>query len=65
MEDSIIAAINAGNDILIFGNNLKYDKDIAKKFNNIVFNAVKDGRISRDRIEESYNKIISIKEHLK
>ena len=65
LEDSIIAAINAGNDILIFGNNLKYDKDIAKKFNNIVFNAVKDGRISRDRIEESYNKIITIKEHLK
>lgn len=65
LEDSIIKAINAGNDILIFGNNIKYDKDIAKKFNNIVFNAVKDGKISQDRIEESYNKIMKIKEHLK
>lgn len=65
LEDSIIIAINAGNDILIFGNNMKHDKDIAKKFNDIVFNAVKTGKISKDRIEESYSKIISIKSFLK
>ena len=61
LEDSIILAINAGNDILLFGNNIKNDINIAKEFNDIVFNAVKDGRISQDRIEESYNKIIKIK----
>lgn len=61
LEDSIITAINAGNDVLIFGNNIKYDKNIVKEFNNIVFNAVKNGKISQDRIEESYNKIINIK----
>lgn len=65
LEDSIITAINAGNDILIFGNNIKNDKNIAKEFNDIVFNAVKSGKISQDRIEESYNKIMKIKEHLK
>ncbi|MCR4662551.1 MAG: hypothetical protein K5622_01525 [Endomicrobiaceae bacterium] len=65
LEDSIITAINAGNDVLIFGNNLKYDKDIAKKFNDIVFNAVKEGKISKDRIEESYNKITETKSFLK
>lgn len=65
LHDSIINAINAGNDILIFGNNVKYDKDIAKKFNDIVFNAVKHGKISQNRIEESSNKIIKIKTNLK
>lgn len=61
LEDSIILAINAGNDILLFGNNIKSDKNIAKEFNDIVFNAVKDGKIPQDRIEESYNKIMKIK----
>jgi beta-N-acetylhexosaminidase len=65
LEDSIIAAINAGVDVLIFGNNLQYDRNIAKKFNDIVYNAVKDGKISQDRIEESYNKIMEIKSFLK
>lgn len=65
LKDGIITAINAGNDILIFGNNLKYDKDIAKKFNDIVFNAVKNGNISKKKIEESYDKIMSTKSILK
>ena len=65
LEDSIITAINAGNDILLFGNNIKNDRNIAKEFNDIVFNAVKNGKISQNRIEESYNKIIKIKDHLK
>ena len=65
LEYSIITAINAGNDILLFGNNVSYDKNIAKIFNDIVFNAVKEGKISQDTIEESYNKIIKIKARLK
>ncbi len=65
LEDCIITAINAGNDILLFGNNIKYDKNIAKDFNDIVFFAVKNGKIPQERIEESYNKIMKIKEHLK
>lgn len=64
LEDSIITAINAGTDVLIFGNNLNYDKDIAKKFNDIVFNAVKEGKISQDRIEDAYNKVIKTKAFL-
>ena len=65
LEYSIITAINAGNDILLFGNNVSYDKNIAKIFNDVVFNAVKDGKISQDTIEQSYNKIIKIKARLK
>ena len=62
LEDSIITAINAGNDILLFANNLNNDyPDLVKQFNDIVFNAVKNGKISQDRIEESYKKITEIK----
>ncbi len=65
LEDSIIKAINAGVDLFIYGNNIQYDNDgIAKKFNDIVFNAVEDGKISQERIEDSYNKIIKIKSGL-
>ena len=65
LEGAIITAINAGNDILIFGNNIKNDSNIVKKFNDIVFDAVKSGKISQDRIEESYNKIMATKSLLK
>jgi len=61
LEESIITAINAGNDILIFANNIKDDINMAKEFNDIVFKAVKNGKIPQSRIEESYNKIIKFK----
>ncbi len=65
LKDSIITSINAGIDVLVFGNNTQYNKEgIAKKFNDIVFNAVKEGKISQDRIDEAYTKIIKIKEGL-
>ena len=65
LEDSIITAINAGVDVLIFGNNIKNDKNIAKEFNDIVFNAVKSGKILPETIEKAYKKIIKIKSGLK
>lgn len=65
LEDSIIAAINAGNDILLFANNIKNDKNIAKEFNDIVFDAVKSGKILPETIEQAYKKIIKIKSGLK
>ncbi len=61
LEDSIITAINAGVDVLIFGNNIKNDKNIAKEFNDIVFNAVKSGKISQDRIDDAYIKVLATK----
>ena len=61
LKEAIIASINAGCDLIILGNNLKYDKDSAKKFNDIVFEAVKQGEIPISRINESYQKINLIK----
>lgn len=64
-EQAVINAINAGCDILVFGNNLEYGgKDLAQKFNDTVFNAVKDGKISPERIDEAYYKISTVKARL-
>lgn len=66
-KDSIIMAINAGCDIInVYNNNsLGYDKDLAYKTRDIIFNAVKDGTIKKERILESYNRIINLKKTFK
>ena len=63
-QDIIINAVNAGNDILVIGNNLNYDENIAEKTINIIFKAVKNKQISIERIDESYNKIMEVKSKL-
>ena len=55
----------AGVDIIIIGNNLNYQEDIAKNTVEIIFDLVKNGVISESRIEKSYNKILEIKKSLK
>lgn len=57
LEEIVINVVNAGTDVIIFANQINYDKDIAKKIYNIIFNAVIKGKISRERIEESSKRI--------
>ena len=65
-EDAIIRAINAGCDILIFSNNGgEYDDFVAKRARDAILNAVKEGLISESRINESYARIIKLKEKLR
>ena len=62
-EEAIIKAINAGCDLLIFSNNgSEYDEDIARKAVEAVIAAVEEGKITEDRIGESYNRIKELKE---
>lgn len=62
-EESIIKAINAGTDIVYFFNNNPngYDENIAYKVRDAILNAVKEKKISEERIVESYNRIINLK----
>jgi len=64
LEKSIQLAINAGIDILTFGNNLVYDEHIATKITNIMKKLVNEGKISRQRIDESYDRIMKMKKRL-
>ena len=61
-DDAIIRAINAGCDLLIISNNGKiYDEKAVYNARDIIFQAVKQGKISRERITESYSRILILK----
>ncbi|MDZ7755624.1 glycoside hydrolase family 3 protein [Rhodohalobacter sp.] len=64
LETSIKQAINAGVDILVFGNNSVYDPDIVPKAVQIILNQIKSGEIEEDRIHESYERVQALKERL-
>ena len=61
LEHSVPAAIEAGIDVLCFGNNLSYDPDIAAKALDILVHAVASGRISEARIDASYQRVLALK----
>lgn len=60
-ETAMEQIINAGVDLLCFGNNLIYDEDIVPKTVNTIYHLVENGNISADRIDESYKRIKSLK----
>ena len=65
LEESIELAVKAGVDILLFGNNSSsYDPQIAQKAVNILRDLVESGTLSRGRIEQSYQRIVDLKEKL-
>jgi beta-N-acetylhexosaminidase len=55
-------AIFAGVDILTFGNNVIYDEEIVPKIISTMTQLVSDGVIRRERIEQSYQRILRLKE---
>ncbi len=58
-------SINAGVDVLVFGNNLIYNEDIPTKIIDTVTKMVENGEISRKQIEQSYERIKEAKHQLK
>jgi beta-N-acetylhexosaminidase len=60
-EQAIELSINAGADILLYANNISYDKHIAEKVFNAIKKLVNEGKIDPARIEESYDRIIDFK----
>lgn len=63
-DEAIRLTIRAGADILLFGNNLAYDESIVTKAHAAIRKMVDDGTISRQRIEESYARIMKLKASL-
>lgn len=62
-ENAIELAINAGVDILVFGNNVSKEVKAvsASDIHNVIKNLVLSGKISRSRIDEAYLRIIRLK----
>ncbi|MBI5693428.1 MAG: glycoside hydrolase family 3 protein [Verrucomicrobia bacterium] len=61
LENSVPAAIEAGIDMLCFGNNLSYDPDIAPRAIAVLEGAVRSGRIPESRIDASYQRVLALK----
>lgn len=61
LEDAIKLALQAGVDLLTFGNNLDYDERIAEKAVAIIKHLVATGAISPKRIDASYQRILALK----
>lgn len=64
LEEAIYRTIDAGVDILIFANNLVYDELITTKATDIILDLIAAGKISESRIDQSYQRIIELKERL-
>lgn len=65
LEDVVIGAINAGSDILIFSNFKQQDPTLPRKISKIVEDAITEKKISRNRLEESYDRIAKLKKNMK
>lgn len=62
LENSLPAAVEAGVDLLCLGNNLSYDPGIAGKTLDIMERTVVSGRIPESRVDESYQRVLALKQ---
>lgn len=62
LETSIERSINAGVDILLFGNNHQYDEDIAEKAISIIQKLLNEGTVDPKTIEASLARIDKLKQ---
>lgn len=64
LETSIINALNAGVDVIVFGNNSVYQPDIIPKVVDIIKEQIEKGTISREKIDRSFKRILAAKKQL-
>jgi beta-N-acetylhexosaminidase len=65
LETAIERAVLAGVDILLFANNSVFEEDIASRAGTILKRLVDEGKISADRIDASYRRIMDLKKRLR
>lgn len=65
-EEALIRSINAGCDMLIISNNgTVYNEDDYYNAVDIIFEALENGEIEQETIDDSYNRIINLKKKYK
>lgn len=66
LEERILLAVNAGNDILVFGNNTPsgYHPELPRQVHATLLRLVRQGRIAPDRIVESWQRIQNLRQRL-
>jgi len=64
LEKAIQLGIDAGLDVLCFGNNMGYDANIGKRAMGIIVRLVESGKIPEARIDESFERVRHLKNTL-
>jgi beta-N-acetylhexosaminidase len=64
LKTALERTILAGTDLIIFGNNLVYEPDIASRAIQIISSLVRKNRIPAARIQQSYERIRQLKNSL-
>lgn len=64
LEETIEQSLRAGVDILAFANNSVFDEEIAAKAHGIIKRLIEEKVIPEERIDESYKRIMNLKEQL-
>lgn len=65
LETAIQLGIEAGLDLLCFGNNMNYDANIGEKVIGIILRLVESGKVSETRIDESFARIMQLKSKIR
>lgn len=65
LEETVRLAVLAGNDILLFGNNLDYEADLHGRAFRAVVALVESGEVGRERLERSWRRIQGLKGRLR
>ncbi len=63
-DEAVELAINAGNDILLYTTNKLSGKSLVDSVVGIVMNKISEGKITEQRINESYNRIMLKKQQI-
>jgi len=63
-DERIVGAVAAGNDILLITNSNGYQPDLPARVADTIRAAIADGRLSEDRIRQSYDRIMALKDEL-
>ncbi|MCQ2444789.1 MAG: glycoside hydrolase family 3 protein, partial [Mailhella sp.] len=61
LDDVVEQAIAAGTDILLFGNNIRFEPGLHDRVFRIIMRLVREGRVTPERLRESWNRIESMK----
>jgi beta-N-acetylhexosaminidase len=64
LKESVRLSVEAGVDVLLIGNNLDFDQDIAEKTLDALMELVAEGLVSPERIKESCARIQKLKQRL-
>ncbi len=63
-KESVIKAVKAGVDIVLIGNNLTYDQSAHKKAISSIYESVKSGILTEERIKASFDRIMELKKKI-